>query len=78
MSLEKEKETFLCCVHLLRKDFYVAVLQRWLKNVQKKHDARSCCFTNINLTLFCRSRCRRRRCCLSSLLCCHQKNLQRW
>ena len=28
----------------------------------------SCCFTNINLLLFCRSRCRRRLCCLSSLL----------
>ena len=27
----------------------------------------SCCFTNINLFLFCRSRCRRRRRCLSSL-----------
>ena len=36
MSLGKEKETFLCCVHLLRKEFHVAVLQRWLKNVQKK------------------------------------------
>ena len=28
----------------------------------------SCCFTNLNLLLFCRSRCRRRRRCLSSLL----------
>ena len=28
---------------------------------------RSCCFANLNLLLFCRSRCRRRRRCLSSL-----------
>ena len=39
----------------------------------KKHDARalhvpSCCFAIPNLLLFCRSRCRRRRRCLSSLL----------
>ena len=29
---------------------------------------RSCCFANLNLLLFCRSRCRRRRRCLSSLV----------
>ena len=28
---------------------------------------RSCCFANLNLLLFCRWRCRRRRRCLSSL-----------
>ena len=28
----------------------------------------SCCFANLNLLLFCRSRCRRYRRCLSSLL----------
>ena len=28
--------------------------------------AQSCCFANLNLLLFCRSRCRLRRCCLSS------------
>ena len=28
----------------------------------------SCCFANLNLLLFCRSRCRRRRRCLSSLV----------
>ena len=40
-----------------------------LKNVQKSvMHVQSCSFTNINLSLFCRSRCRRRRCCLSSLL----------
>ena len=40
-----------------------------LKNVQKSvMHVQSCCFTNTNLLLFCRSRCRRRHCCLSSLL----------
>ena len=46
LSLEKEKETF-CVVFTnyvkrtreIRK-FHVAVVQRWLKNVQKKSDAR--------------------------------------
>ena len=31
-------------------------------------DAQSCCFANLNLFLFCLSRCRRRPRCLSSLL----------
>ena len=45
LSLEKEKKNFLGCVHLLRKEareirkFHVAVVQRWLKNVQKQRDA---------------------------------------
>ena len=40
-----------------------------LKNVRKSvMHVQSCCFTNTNLLLFCRSRCRRRHCCLSSLL----------
>ena len=30
--------------------------------------AQTCCFANLNLLLFCRSRCRRRRRCLSSLM----------
>ena len=30
--------------------------------------AQCCCFANLNLLLFCRSRCRRRRRCLSSLM----------
>ena len=45
-----------------------------LKNVQKSvMHVQSCCFTNINLSLFCPSRCRRHRCCLSSLLLSSQK-----
>ena len=40
--------------------------QRQLRNVQKsKMHVQSCCFANLNLFFFCRSRCRRR--CLSSL-----------
>ena len=62
---------FLCCVDLLMKlgKFHVAVVQRWLKNVQKSvmHE-QSCFFANINLLLFCHSRCLYRRCCLSTLL----------
>ena len=45
-----------------------------LKNVQKSvMHVQSCSFTNINLSRFCRSRCRRHRCCLSSLLLSSQK-----
>ena len=49
--------------------FQVSDLQRRLKNVQKSMmHMQSCCFANLNRLLFCRSRCRRRRCCLSSAL----------
>ena len=50
--------------------FHVLIVQRRLRNVQKcVMHVQSCCFANINLLLFCRSRCRRRRLCLSSLWC---------
>ena len=75
LSLEKEKEHF--CVVLayfvkrvreIRK-FQIAVVQRRLRNVRKSvMHVHSCCFADINLLLFCRSLCRRRRRCLSSLL----------
>ena len=74
LSLEKTEKLFVVFtysvkqVHEIRK-FHVAVVQRWLKNVQKSvMHVQSCCFANLNLLLFCRSRCRRRCCCLSSLL----------
>ena len=59
LSLEKEKETF-CVVFTYSikrarevRKFHVAVVQRWLKNVQKSvMHVSSCCFTNINLLLF--------------------------
>ena len=49
--------------------FHVAVVQRRLRNIQKKRDARAkLLFANLTLLLFCRSRCRRRRGWLSSLV----------
>ena len=49
--------------------FHVVVVQRRQRNVQKSvMHVQSCCFTNRTLSLFWRSRCRRRRRCLSSLL----------
>ena len=49
--------------------FHVVVVQRRLRNVQKRlMHVWSCCFANINLLLFCLSRCPRCHRCLSSLL----------
>ena len=49
--------------------FHIAVVQLRLKNVQKSvMHVQSCCFAILNLLLFCRSRCRRRRRCFSSIL----------
>ena len=54
--------------HEIRK-FHVAVVQRRLRNIQKSvMHVQSCCFANMNHLLFCRSRCRRRMRCFSSLL----------
>ena len=72
-SSGKEKES--CCLvfpsstkHEIR-HFHVVVVQRRLRNVQKSLiHVQTCCFANLNLLLFCRSRCRRRRRCLSSLI----------
>ena len=45
-------------------------MKRRQRNVQKSvMHVQSCCFVNLNLLLFCCSRCRRRRRCLSSLMC---------
>ena len=47
--------------------FHVVVVQWRQRNVQKSvMHVQSCCFANLNLLLFCRSRWRRRRRCLSS------------
>ena len=59
LSLEKERETFCVVftysvkqVHEIRK-FHVAVMQRWLKNVQKSvMHVQSCCFANITYCFF--------------------------
>ena len=49
--------------------FHVVVVQRRQRIVSKSvMHVQSCCFTNLNLLLFCRSRWRRRGRCLSSLV----------
>ena len=49
--------------------FHVVVVQRRQRNVSKSvMHVQSCCFVDLNLLLFCHSRCRRRRRCLSSLV----------
>ena len=42
--------------------FHVAVMQQRLKSVMH---VQSCCFSNVNVRIFCRSRCRRRHRCLN-------------
>ena len=61
---------FTHCIKLSRemRKIHVAVVQRWLRNVQKSVMHVRSCFANINLLLFCRFRCRRRCRCQSSLL----------
>ena len=50
------------------RQFHVEVAQRRQRNVQRRViHVQSCCFANLNLLLFWRSRCRHRRRCLSSL-----------
>ena len=57
------------CIKSSIKHFHVVAVQRRLRNVQKSvTHVQSCCFVNLNLLVFLRSRCRRRRRCLSSLL----------
>ena len=70
-NLEKERENFRVVYSIKRareiRKFHVAVLQRRLTNVQKacKKARAKLLFANTNLLLFCRSRCRQRRRCLS-------------
>ena len=76
LSLEKEKENFVLCSSTpsmqacpRNQKFHVAVVQRWLTNVQKSvMHVQNYCFNNLNRLLFRHSRCRRHRRCLSSLL----------
>ena len=75
LSLEQEKQKFCAVftnsierVREIRK-FHVAIVQRALTNVQKSvMHVQSCCFASMNLLVFCRSRCCRRRPCFSSPL----------
>ena len=49
--------------------FHFVVVQRRQRNVQKSvMHVQSCFFANQNLLVHCRSRCRRRRRCLSSIV----------
>ena len=73
-SSGKEKES--CCLVFLSltkreiRHFHAVVVQLQQRNVQKSMmHMQSCCFTTINLLLFCHSSCRY--CCLSSLFCTH-------
>ena len=74
LTSHKEKENYSCFVFTsfikgdIRK-FHVEVLQWWQRNFQKSllHVQR-CCAVNLNLLLFCRSRCRRCRRCLKVML----------
>ena len=64
----------LCSRHFSTKreirHFHLGVVQRRQRSVQKcVFHAQSCCFANLKLLLFCRSRWFRRRRCLSSVTC---------
>ena len=69
-SSGKEKESrgfvFTSSTKLEIRRLHVVVLLRRQGIVQKSvMHVQSCSFANLNLLLYCRSRCRRRRCCLS-------------
>ena len=70
-SSGKEKES--CCLVFPSttkrefRHFHVVVVKRRQRNAHKKH-VQSCCFANLNPLSFYRSRCRRHRRCLSSLI----------
>ena len=69
---EKKKKVVVFCPRPATKreirQFHVVVVQRRQRNVSKNvMHVQSCCFACLNLLLFCRSRCRRRRRCINSL-----------
>ena len=75
LYLRSEKEKGNCCLVFTSsikretRRFHDVVVQQRQRNVQKSvMHVQSCCFANLNLFLFCRSRCRPRRRCLSSLM----------
>ena len=66
LSSQKEKEdccgVFTSSIKREIRKFHAAVVQWRQRNVQKSvMHVQSCCFANLNLLLFCRSLCRRRR-----------------
>ena len=69
LSLEKENFCVVFTYSVKRAREMSQSCNNGFKNVQKSvMHVQSCSFTNINLSLFCRSRCRRHHCRLSSLL----------
>ena len=81
-SSGKEKEGCCSFVPFLDKreirQFHVVLVERRQRNVQKGvMRLESCCFSCLNLLLFCRSRCRRRCRCVNSLFSAHQWGLER-
>ena len=72
-SSEKEKESgYLSIPSSTKREIrqsHVVVVQRRQRNVQRSvMHLQSCCFTCLNLLLFCRSRCRHLRRCVNSLV----------
>ena len=71
---------FTSSIKRVTRTFQVVFVQRRQRNVQKNMmHVLSCFFANLVCLLFCRSRCRRRRRCLSSLFKCteHKKTFFR-
>ena len=69
------KRTSSSSIKRVTRTFHVVFVQRRQRNVQKNMmHVLSCCFANLVCLLFCRSRCRRRRRCLSSLFKCTERN----
>ena len=71
-KFRKRKRKWLSCVPVLDKTCIYALSRRSRAMTAKKctkkvMHVQSCCSADLNLLLFCRSRCRRRRRCLSSL-----------
>ena len=65
-SSGKEKESS-CLVFTFSTKHEIRNFPATAKKCTKKRDVQSCCFANLNLLLFCRSHCRHRRRCISSL-----------
>ena len=70
---KKKKKVIVLSVHVLHKreirKFHIVIVQWRQRNVQKSvMHVQNCCFASLNLLLLYRSRCRRRRRWLSSLM----------
>ena len=71
---ENRRLVFTSFIKRVTRTFHVVFVQRRQRNVQKNMmHVLSCCFADLVCLLFCRSRCRRRRRCLSSLFKCTER-----